>query len=70
MKPEKHQLKKWLHVSNGLLPLQLDNELDWELREYVVEARIAIVEMVEHIRRLQEIEKMLRASLEETTDFD
>lgn len=63
MKTDRQQLERYLKVASELQPIIWFNELDWELREYVLEARLAIFDMVHKIKHLQDIEDMLRAEL-------
>lgn len=63
MKPDRQQLERWLKLASELQPLIWAEDLDWDLREYALDARLAIFEMVHTIKRLQDIEHMLRAEL-------
>jgi hypothetical protein len=69
MNPDRQKLERYLKIASELQPIIWFNELDWELREYVLEARLAIFEMVHTIKHLQDIERMLRAELNRFDDL-
>lgn len=69
MTPDQKQLEQWLKLANQLQPLIWADDLDWELREFALDARLAIFEMVHIIKRLQRIEEMLRAELNRFDDL-